>query len=539
MNTTSIGNLAVASKTSLTSTNATRTLQQATNDFASYVNQSKKSNQVSNTDSTDSKEDTSTTCTTFARKDIQNASDTTAVSNADTQKVDSALEDWKDKVEELLKDKLGVSEDQINAAMSTLGFTVQDLLDPQNLSALIAKLTQTTDNMSLVMSDSYQEIMQSVSELTESMISELGIDMKQLKSICNFMNQQAMTENTQETNLAADATMDSSSNNTLVSTGANSDKLGIANVNSTQNQSAEQGKEVVVSDALNTKESTSETLAGKTQDLGKSNQNTVSTMIQNQNQQDSNQSNMNQPNSDQSNSNQSNSNLASSTQPTIQMSESTDEKQADSNFTVKSNDNNSEQKPDTLQMVNFMKQSNVIYQNDATQMTQFQQSYVDTQSLLDQISEYTKVFNFQDSTTMQMQLNPENLGKIYVQVTQKAGEITATIAATDERVKEALQTQVANLKDSLNQQGIKVNAVEVTIASHEFEQNLEQNANAKQQSQDQSGGNLQQDNTNQNNSSSTRTLNLNYLTDENLDDIPEELVVKIMKDNGNQVDITV
>ena len=39
---------------------------------------------------------------------------------------------------------------------------------------------------------------------------------------------------------------------------------------------------------------------------------------------------------------------------------------------------------------------------------------------------------------------------------------------------------MAELRESLNQSGVKVDAVEVTVASHEFEKNLEQN-NKRQQ----------------------------------------------------------
>jgi len=179
-------------------------------------------------------------------------------------------------------------------------------------------------------------------------------------------------------------------------------------------------------------------------------------------------------------------------------------------------------------------------QNNFTQVAQPQQSYIDVQNLIDQIAEYSKVISLDDSTTMQMQLNPENLGKIYIEVTHRAGAITATIAATNESVKDALQTQVANLKESLNQQGIKVDAVEVTIANHEFERNLEQNNNSNQQQlSGQQNDNSNQDDQSQQNQNYTRTLNVNYLSNGDDNSPEEELTVQMMKDNGNQMDITI
>ena len=40
---------------------------------------------------------------------------------------------------------------------------------------------------------------------------------------------------------------------------------------------------------------------------------------------------------------------------------------------------------------------------------------------------------------MEMQLNPENLGKIYVQVTAKEGVVTAHLAVQNEIVKRSLR----------------------------------------------------------------------------------------------------
>lgn len=78
-----------------------------------------------------------------------------------------------------------------------------------------------------------------------------------------------------------------------------------------------------------------------------------------------------------------------------------------------------------------------------------------------------------DMTSLEMQLEPEHLGKVTISIVTKAGHITAQIAAQNEAAKEAIESQLNVLKDNLNQQGIKVEAIEVTIASHGFEENLE------------------------------------------------------------------
>lgn len=538
MNTANIANITLAPKATIVTSMPTKTVQGSENDFSSYVKQNKQANQSKSEVSTKDKDTNSTQSQTYPRKDITKASDSTPdVSKEESDKVDSAMNEFKDKIEELLKKKLGVSDEQIVSAMNALGLSMQDLLDPKKLSSLIAKLTQTTDNMSLVMSDSYQEIMQGASQLTNDLLKELGIDMKQLKTICDWMNEQKQSLNPKgnfNTNAALPNAETKSAENAPKTEAVDTQKASLDTTNRTVDKtvlsSDKENKETVAASTSTVKDAAS--IAGKNQTVSNDTQTVVQNSAKDQNQQSFGQSSSNQSNSNQSNSNQ----LGNKEQNAL-LADAKQIKQTEHGVETKSEDVKVEQKPEHLHMADFMKQSNITNQTDALQMKQFQQSYVNTQSLLEQISEYTKVFNFHDATTMQMQLNPENLGKIYVQVTQKAGEITATIAATDERVKDALQAQVANLKDSLNQQGIKVNAVEVTIASHEFEQNLEQNANSNQQSQNQSNGNMQQEN--QNRQTSTRTLNLNYLSNDNFEDLPEELVMKIMKDNGNQVDITV
>ena len=86
---------------------------------------------------------------------------------------------------------------------------------------------------------------------------------------------------------------------------------------------------------------------------------------------------------------------------------------------------------------------------------------------------------------MEMQLNPENLGKIYLNISEKEGVIRAQLAAQNEVVKEALETQMVELRQNLNQQGIKVDAIEVTVATHEFEQNLDGQAKQEEQAGEQ------------------------------------------------------
>lgn len=155
---------------------------------------------------------------------------------------------------------------------------------------------------------------------------------------------------------------------------------------------------------------------------------------------------------------------------------------------------------------------------------------IDTMDLIEQIAENVKVNISQETTSMQMQLNPENLGKIYLEVSVKAGNIHAELAASDEAVRTALEAQVAELRASLNQAGLKVDSIEVTVASHEFERNLEQGQEREEQE-----GERQQE------QASSRRRNISMSSLDELSGLmteEETLAAQMMRDNGNSVDFT-
>ena len=155
---------------------------------------------------------------------------------------------------------------------------------------------------------------------------------------------------------------------------------------------------------------------------------------------------------------------------------------------------------------------------------------VNVADLIDQVARNVRVHISSQMTSMEMQLNPEHLGKLYLQVSESEGVIRAQITAQNEVVKEALETQLVELRQTLHQQGVRVEAIEVTVATHEFEQNLEGNAKQEEQLQDQMEEAKKQ---------TRRNINMNELDGlTGLMSEEEALVAKIMKDNGNQVDLT-
>ena len=91
------------------------------------------------------------------------------------------------------------------------------------------------------------------------------------------------------------------------------------------------------------------------------------------------------------------------------------------------------------------------------------------QPVVEQIVEQVRVHMNQDTTSMELQLYPEHLGKIQIHVVSKDGVMTARIAAETEQAKQAIENGLANLKEAFEQQDLKVEAVEVMVATAGFE----------------------------------------------------------------------
>lgn len=118
---------------------------------------------------------------------------------------------------------------------------------------------------------------------------------------------------------------------------------------------------------------------------------------------------------------------------------------------------------------------------NATMTSEMQQ--VNATDIVRQIVDAVKLTNTQNMQSIEIQLNPESLGKINLTVSAKNGVITAEIATQNEQVKRAIESQMTTLKENLENQGIKVDAVEITVQSHAFESGQSLQGNNSQQEQ--------------------------------------------------------
>ena len=93
---------------------------------------------------------------------------------------------------------------------------------------------------------------------------------------------------------------------------------------------------------------------------------------------------------------------------------------------------------------------------------------VNTVSIVRQVVNAINITTTQTVQSMEIQLTPENLGKVNLLVSVKDGIVTAQIVTQDEQVKRAIESQINTLKETFENQGIKVEAVEVTVQSNSF-----------------------------------------------------------------------
>ena len=420
------------------------------------------------------------------------------------------LEQASEEVIDTLAEEYGVDKETIQNLLDNMGLSALDLLNPQNLVSFIVELTGLATGEELLLDENFLSVMETLDHLAEGLMKDLNVDMNGLQELV--------------------AQMDLVTNDTEVPTDFQEvleDTLG--NVENLEQQTKDSG-ETEVSNMTET----SETTKAPTEQVADE-----KVEVQNTQTEENVQTEV----------------VAKETevveeQPKDEQEEGLEikvEKEEESSETKlqmnDSNEPNFSQERGESQSGNSLLNHNANETIAATQTTvnvsqvvegqtvqQFS-SYLsaDAVQIMEQIVQQMRVTISNEITTMEMQMNPENLGKVYVNISSEEGVVNAQFHATNEVVKEALEAQIATLRESLNQAGVKVDSIEVTIASHEFERNLEQN---HQNPEEQMNGREQ-------NVQKRRNLNLDSL-DELTGMMTEEeaLVAQIMKDNGNTVDFT-
>ena len=385
------------------------------------------------------------------------------------------LDDFDQKVVAKIAEDLGVDEDAVRSAMENLGLTAFGLMDPQNLVQLAVELTDAATPEDLLFQPQFVDLMQEMQTAQNELMDQLELMPDEMQDLLAQMNV-----------LEKPQILDDASFAEVVQEVVETNTAPVTDTNVTDMPTQEQTSDVeyvVQNETITVSEAATEN-ADQTKQDG---------------------SNANQTKQDGSNAND-----------ILQ-------RENEVHTADRTNANVAERTPDMVFTTDQVLEEVVPQTENNTYLS------IDTMDLIEQFAENVKVTISEETSSMEMQLNPENLGKVYLQISSEQGTVRAQIAASEEAVKNALETQVAELRKTLEQSGVKVDSIEVTVASHEFERNLEQG-----QSREFEEGQRQQEQQSQ-----RRNINLSSLDElSSLMTEEEALVAQIMKDNGNSVDLT-
>lgn len=361
--------------------------------------------------------------------------------NSNVDKIAGALNE----IKEQIKNVLDISDDEFEAAMEALGFTMQDLLKANNLTALVAQITGTDGALALItdtnLSDQLKQILDFVSVKTDELAQSMNMTVDELTDYIN-----ANADNPAFTDALAGA---------LEAKAADS-----------KDNTDNAGRDVTAEDG-------SQTWQNGTQD-----------------------------------------NLAAKI--TVENTASDNNASQDKDFTRHSDAKADLSENSTGIAANLTQSINDSFGEVLVENA----GQVDAADIVQQIIDSVKVVSTESLQSMEIQLTPENLGKIHLTVSSRDGIMTAQIAAQDEAVKKAIENQLAVLKENFNNQGLKVEHVEVTVESHAFEGN-QNPADGSRQNQE---------------SGRRRTLNLDSLmglSEEELSDDEQQVMDMLVGDNSS------
>lgn len=98
-------------------------------------------------------------------------------------------------------------------------------------------------------------------------------------------------------------------------------------------------------------------------------------------------------------------------------------------------------------------------------------------SIVEQVVNHVRIRVLPQTTSMELQLNPESLGRVNLNVTSNNGVATATLTVQNQVAKEALESQITVLKENLENHGLKVDSVEVNVSEFGFKNQEDSNNN--------------------------------------------------------------
>ena len=357
--------------------------------------------------------------------DSKKVNDTETTKKTDDKDMDDKISEKVDEVKKQIRDELGITDEQLLAAMEALNMTDGDLLNVDSVKDLMMELSGIDNAVDLLTNE---DVLSSINTVTD-LVSESVADLKE--------------------EFGADDEMFAG----ILERFGENQKEGISLENLEAGEPTELDPSVLERAAGNRSAREDGVSEEKPEDALKA-ENTKG------------------------------SDKLAGAQDAAQKLSKTQNSEDTQNESMNEGENGQEQ----LAMPQTVVQTDVTSTGEVVQTVREYSSYAENAEIVNQVTEQIRVNISSDSTSMEMMLHPASLGAVNIQVTQQGDILHAQILVQNEAVKDALSGQLEQLLKTFEEQGQKVTEVEVSVANYNLERGLDQGQGQAEQNS-QSGGN--------------------------------------------------
>ncbi len=400
-----------------------------------------------------------------------------------------ALKKVEEQLVQKIMDNFDVTEDEVKEAMEVLAISIYDLLQTDNLKELAVYVSNEESLVALVtnadMYNAYQETVTGIEEISASLMKEFSVTPEELQEIMAQLPN-VTVENVTDTMQSVNAE-NVPTEVTVMEEQIPSQDFNEADAGTGAEVEEKQPKIMVeiskTTQSLEKEEITDESPVQKNAEA-RLQEKTMEVNVENSTQQ----------------------------QKEFAETSSGEEKKT------------AQKQNETMVLQTNTSYATVVAENEVQTIVKTQTA--DFEGIVRQIVEQIKVEIKPDVSSMELQLNPENLGKVNLHVSSKEGVITAQFFVQNETVKTMMEGQLMVLREAMNEQGVKVEAVEVTVETGQFGRSLEQHSERQKQETEKQAKSYQH-----------RGINILQGLDEETMNEEEILRAHIMRESGNSVDM--
>lgn len=454
------------------------------NDFANCLSASKNGNTANTANTKNSVSDNQKSSnlkvaksnTVNAKNTDDNISELNANTSvkADLKSVENVANEITNEITNEVRDILGVDDETLANAMTALGFSALDLLDTSNLAKLVLTINGSSEFTDLLTDENMMNQLNSLIDVVENI---------------NWEELTGMSKEDFDTALANSMQQSDIEDENLMTTVSDGETFSVIQEDASDGQ-------------VNVKTDVSDNITDVSDNITDAKQDVAVAVEKNQNEAEQ-------------GSAQTDSDAGKNMSEEIAESTVSDDDAVSSRQTNVQNN-----------FIQNMEQAaaSVEQTQSARPDTVRMQQMVD---IVNQVVEKIKVSLGTESTSIEMQLNPEHLGKVLLNVSSKNGMMTAVFSVQSEEAKAALESQMFTLRENLELRELKVDAVEVNVSDFDFSRS-DQAMDGGQSKADDGNGKQMKFDFGDDSSDESAISN----------EEKEAVRKQVMRDNGSQIDFT-